>query len=130
MAGFLDGKQLRFGDYEQTSARKRTKRERFLVQIQAVVPCKALIDLIEPYYPKSGSKGGRPPYPHKTMVLIQLMQQWYDLSGPAMEDALIEVPTMRRFAGIDVISDRILDEANDPQLPPSNGEARPRQANL
>ncbi|MCS5691136.1 transposase [Cyanobium sp. FGCU-6] len=38
------------------------------------------------------------------------MQQWYDLSDPAMEDALIEVPTMRRFAGIDLISDRIPDE--------------------
>ncbi len=38
------------------------------------------------------------------------MQQWYDLSDPAMEDALIEVPIMRRFAGIDLISERIPDE--------------------
>lgn len=38
------------------------------------------------------------------------MQQWYDLSDPAMEDALIEVPTMRRFAGIDLINERIPDE--------------------
>jgi IS5 family transposase len=44
------------------------------------------------------------------MLRIHLMQQWYDLSDPAMEDALIEVPTMRRFAGIDLISDRIPDE--------------------
>ena len=27
-----------------------------------------------------------------------------------MEEALIELPTMRRFAGIELISDRILDE--------------------
>ena len=39
------------------------------------------------------------------------MQQWYDLSDPGMEDALIEVPSMRRFAGIDMISDRIPDES-------------------
>ncbi len=39
-----------------------------------------------------------------------LLQQWYNLSDPAMEDGLIEVPTMRRFAGIDMISDRIPDE--------------------
>jgi IS5 family transposase len=110
MAGFMGGKQLGFGDYEQTTARKRTKRERFLCQMQAVVPWKALINLIEPYYPKTGSKGGRPPYPLETMLRIHLMQQWYDLSDPAMEDALIEVPTMRRFAGIDLISDRIPDE--------------------
>jgi IS5 family transposase len=44
------------------------------------------------------------------MLRIHLLQQWYDLSDPAMEDALIEVSTMRRFAGIDLISDRIPDE--------------------
>jgi IS5 family transposase len=78
--------------------------------MEAVVPWKALIDLIEPQYPKAGSKGGRPAYPLETMLRIHLMQQWYDLSDPAMEDALIEVPTMRRFAGINLISDRIPDE--------------------
>ena len=106
----MGGKQLGFGDYEQTTARKRTKRERFLAQMEAVVPWKALIDLIEPFYPKTSSKGGRPAYPLATMLRIHLMQQWYDLSDPAMEDALIEVPTMRRFAGIALISDRIPDE--------------------
>ena len=106
----MGGKQLGFGDYEQTTARKRTKRERFLAQMEAVVPWKALVDLIEPHYPKAGSKGGRPAYPLETMLRIHLMQQWYDLSDPAMEDALIEVPTMRRFAGINLISDRIPDE--------------------
>ena len=106
----MGGKQLGFGDYEQTTARKRTKRERFLAQMEAVVPWKALIDLIEPHYPKAGSKGGRPAYLLETMLRIHLMQQWYDLSDPAMEDALIEVPTMRRFAGIDLISERIPDE--------------------
>jgi IS5 family transposase len=44
------------------------------------------------------------------MLRIHLMQQWYDLSDPAMEDALIDVPTMRRFTGIDLISERIPDE--------------------
>ena len=38
------------------------------------------------------------------------MQQCYSLSNPAMEDALIEVATIRRFAVIDLISDRIPDE--------------------
>ena len=75
-----------------------------------VVPWQALIDLIEPHYPKTSSKGGRPPYPLATMLRIHLMQQWYSLSDPAMEDALIEVGTIRRFAGIDLISDRIPDE--------------------
>jgi len=95
---------------EQATAKKRTRRERFLGEMEKVVPWKALLDLIEPHYPKTSSKGGRPPYPLATMLRIHLLQQWYDLSDPAMEDALIEVPTMRRFAGIDMISDRIPDE--------------------
>ena len=106
----MGGKQLGFGDYEQSTAKKRTKREKFLAGMEKVVPWKALIDLIEPHYPKSSSKGGRPAYPLETMLRVHLMQQWYDLSDPAMEDALIEVPTMRRFAGIDLISERIPDE--------------------
>lgn len=114
----MGGKQLgyrfaegsAYGDYEQSTAKKRTKRERFLSEMEAVVPWKALIDLIEPHYPKTSSKGGRPAYPLATMLRIHLMQQWYSPSDPAMEDALIEVPTMRRFAGIDMISERIPDE--------------------
>jgi len=106
----MGGKQFGFADYEQTTAKKRTKKEKFLAEMDQVVPWKALIDLIEPHYPKTSSKGGRPPYPLATMLRIHLMQQWYSLSDPAMEDALIEVGTIRRFAGIDLISDRIPDE--------------------
>jgi len=54
----MGSKQLGFGESEQTTARKRTMKERFLVQMEAVVPWKALICLIEPHYPKAGSKGG------------------------------------------------------------------------
>ena len=103
-------KQLGFGDHEQSRTQKRTKRERFLAQMEVVVPWKVLIDLIEPHYPKPSRKGGRPPYPLETMLRIHLLQQWYDLSDPAMEEALIEVASMRRFAGIALITDRIPDE--------------------
>ena len=78
--------------------------------MEVVVSWQALIDLIEPHYPKTPNKGGRPPYSLASMLRIHLLQQWYSLSDPAMEEALIEVPTMRRFAGIELISDRIPDE--------------------
>jgi hypothetical protein len=105
----MGGKQLGFSDYELTTAKKQTKREKFLSEMEAVVPWQALIDLIEPHYPKASKKGGRPPYPLATMLRVHLLQQWYSLSDPAMEEALIEVPTMRRFGGIELISDRIPD---------------------
>jgi IS5 family transposase len=59
--------------------------------MEKVVPWKALIDLIEPPLPKNSSKGGRSPYPLKSMLRIRLLQQWYELSDPAMEDALVEM---------------------------------------
>jgi IS5 family transposase len=106
----MGGRQLGFTDYEQTTAKKRTRRETFLAEMEKVVPWQRLVELIEPHYPKTGEKGGRPPYPLATMLRIHLMQQWYSLSDPAMEETLIEVPSMRRFAGIDLMSDRIPDE--------------------
>jgi IS5 family transposase len=75
-----------------------------------VLPWQGLFDLIEPHYPKANKKGGGPPYPLATMLRVHLLQHWYSLSDPTMEEALIEVHTMRRFAGIELISDRIPDE--------------------
>jgi IS5 family transposase len=104
------GKQLGFGVDELSTAKKTEQREKFLFEMDQVVRWYALTNLIEPFHPKAGSKVGRPPYPLLTMLRIHLMQQWTSLSDPAMEDALIEVPTMRRFAGIDWIGERTPDE--------------------
>ena len=90
--------------------KQRTRLERFLAEMEAVVPWKLLIDLFELYYRKTSSKGGWPPYPLETMLRVHLLQQWYDLSDPAVEDALLEVATMRLFAGIALITDRIPNE--------------------
>ena len=106
----MGGKQLGFSGYELTTDKKQTILEKFLSEMEVVVPWQAFLDLNEPHYPKTSKKGGRPPYPLATMLMIHLMQQWYSLSDPAMEEALIEVPTMCRFAGIELISDRIPDE--------------------
>ena len=47
----MGGKQLGFGDYEQSTTKKRTKREKFLAEMEAVVPWKALINLISKRIP-------------------------------------------------------------------------------
>lgn len=67
----------------------------------------ALLSLIEPHYPRSG-RVGRPPYAMETMLRIHLLQQWYALSDPGMEEALHEIASMRLFArlnGLDAIPD-------------------------
>jgi IS5 family transposase len=57
------GKQLCFSDCELTTAKKQIKRDKFLSEMEVVVPLQALIDVIEPHYPKASKKGGRPSYP-------------------------------------------------------------------
>ncbi len=67
---------IAFGDDEQSTAKKRTKRKIVLAMMGKVVLWKALVDLIEPRHHKTSSKGGRPAYPLATMLRIHLMQQW------------------------------------------------------
>ena len=71
------------------------------------MPWNELVDLIEPQFHRTSSKDGRPPYPLETILRIHLLQQWYDLSDPSMENAMIEVATMRRLAGIALVADRL-----------------------
>ena len=90
--------QMSFGDVEYASKRKRTRRETFLAEMEQVIPWTILLNLIEPVYPKAGN--GRPPYPLKVMLKVHLMQNWFGLSDPAMEEALYEIASMRQFAGL------------------------------
>ncbi|WDJ15760.1 IS5 family transposase [Xanthomonas campestris] len=99
--------QLTFGDAEGLGKRKQTRREIFLAEMEQVVPWQQLLGLVAPHYPVSG-RPGRQPYALATMLRIHLLQQWYTLSDPAMEEALHEIPTLRRFAqlgGLDDIPD-------------------------
>ena len=89
---------MSFGDAEYTSKKKQTRREVFFAEMERVVPWKSLLNLIEPFYPIAGN--GRHPYPLEKMLRVHLMQNWFTLSDPAMEEALIENMPMRRFAGL------------------------------
>jgi len=102
-------KQTTFASLAFDRKKKQTRRERFLAEMDAVVPWAALLAVIEPHYPKAGGRG-RPPKPMETMLRIYFMQQWYALSDPAMEDALYEIESMRRFAHLDLADDAMPDE--------------------
>jgi transposase, IS5 family len=56
----VGGKQLGFSNYELTAAKKRTKREKFLAEMEIMMPWQALIALIDLHYPKVSKKDGRP----------------------------------------------------------------------
>lgn len=93
-------KQMTFADAEYAGKRKQTRKERFLIEMDQVVPW------IEPHYPKG--ERGRPAYPLMAVLRIHLMQNWFGYSDPAMEEVLYETTILRQFAGL--ILDRIPEE--------------------
>jgi len=92
--------QISFSDAEYAGKRKKTRREVFLEEMEQIVPWKALLKVLEPFYPVTGR--GRRPYPLETMLRVHLMQNWFALSDPAMEEALYEIASLRAFAGLNL----------------------------
>jgi IS5 family transposase len=103
-------KQMTFASLAHATKKKVTRREKFLAEMETVVPWSRLITLIEPHYPKMGSKGGRPAIALEVMLRIYCLQQWYALSDPMAEESLYDSDAMRRFAGLELGDDRIPDE--------------------
>ena len=87
---------------------KKTRKARFLDEMERVVPWAALVQIVEPHCPRA--KTGRPPFPVETMLRIHYLQQWFCLSDPAMEEALNDTPVFREFAKIDQGMARLPDE--------------------
>ena len=87
---------------------KKTRKREFLEQMERVVPWAALVALIAPYYPEG--RTGRPPFALETMLRTHFLQQWFNLSDPAMEEAFFDVPLYRQFAQLDA-HERLPDES-------------------
>ena len=102
-------KQTTFESLAWKHKGKLTRRERFLNEMDAVIPWGTLTKLIEPHYPKAGA--GTQPMPLERMLRIHFMQHWFNLSDPAMEDALYDSESMRRFAAIELAEDTVPDES-------------------
>jgi IS5 family transposase len=79
---------------------KKTRREQFLEEMDAVMPWAELLALVAPYYSKGET--GRKPVGLEIMLRVYFLQQWFNLSDPGAEDALYESAVLRRFAGIDL----------------------------
>lgn len=93
--------QTSFAALEYARKKRVTRREKFLGEMEQIVPWQRLIDLIEPHYPSSG-RVGRPPIGIERMLRMYFLQQWYGLSDEALEDALYDSCAMRQFVDIDL----------------------------
>jgi IS5 family transposase len=102
-------KQRTFASEAWSRKGKVTRRERFLAEMDQVIPWSRLIALIEPHYPNTGK--GRPPHDLERMLRIYFLQQWFNLSDPHAEDTIYDSESMRRFAQVELGDDKIPDES-------------------
>jgi len=104
----MNEKQMTLGASGFEKYAKTTRRARFLAEMERVVPWAELCALIEPLYPRG--EGGRPAVPLERMLRIHFLQHWFNLSDPAVEEALYDSAAMRAFAGIDLGAEPAPDE--------------------
>ena len=109
-------KQETFTDIEYSCRKKKTKREEFLEIMDEIIPWDEWVSVIRPCYPMG--KRGRPPMGIEKMLRMYLLQIWFNLSDPATEDAIYDSYAMRKFTGIDFMT----------EAPPASGRKRPEQA--
>lgn len=93
-------RQISFATAEHQSKKRVTRREKFLAEMEQVVPWARLIASLEPYYPTG--KRGRPPIGLERMLRLYFVQQWYGLADEALEDAVSDSAAIRNFVGIDL----------------------------
>jgi len=72
-----------------------------------IVPWADLCAVIEPYYPKKGN--GRPPIGLERMLRIHFIQHWFNMADFACEEALYDIPVLRKFAKIDLGNESVPD---------------------
>ena len=102
-------RQQTFADGTFELHSKTTRRAVFLAEMERVVPWAELCAVIAPFYPKG--EGGRPTVGLERMLRIYFLQQWFNLSDPAAEEALYDSAAMRRFVGVDLGREAAPDES-------------------
>jgi transposase, IS5 family len=100
-------RQASFAEAEYGGKKKQTRRDKFLAEMDKVVPWERLVARLQPHYPKG--ERGRPPIGLERMLRIYFLQQWYGLADEALEDALYDSQALRRFAGVDLAREAVPD---------------------
>jgi IS5 family transposase len=81
---------------------KTARRGQFLADMDKIIPRPELAAAVRTVYPKISENGGWPPIPVERMLRIHFLQLWFNLSDPAVEEALYDSVAMRSLVGIDL----------------------------
>ena len=100
-------RQISFAQSEFAGKKRTTRREKFLADMETVVPWARLVALIEPHYPKG--ERGRPPIGIERMLRIYFLQQWYGLADELLEETIYDSQAMRGFTGVDLSVESVPD---------------------
>jgi len=99
--------QMTFSDMEFSGRKRVTQKEKFLREMNEIIPWTAWVSKILPYYPTG--KRGRPPRGIEVMLRMYLLQIWFNLSDEGLEDAIYDSYAMRSFMRIDFTSEQVPD---------------------
>lgn len=100
-------KQMTFSDVEYSGRKKVTQKEKFLREMDAIIPWEEWVAKIAPYYP--AGKRGRPPRGIEVMLRMYLLQIWFNLSDEGLEDAIYDIYAFQRFLGINFMEEQVPD---------------------
>ena len=99
--------QITFSDMEYSARKRITQKEKFLREMNDIIPWADWINIIVPYYPKG--KRGRPPRGIEVMLRMYLLQIWFNLSDEGVEDTIYDSYAMRSFLGINFLEEQVPD---------------------
>ena len=95
--------------FKHRMKKKELKVEKFLGQMEKVVPWDSLVEAIRPYYK---SENGRRPHDLLLMLRIHFLQLWNNLSDPGMEEAIYDRNSFQKFLGFDCFGGVVPDETS------------------
>jgi len=98
---------MTFSDMEYSGRKRVTQKEKFLREMNDIIPWADWVNKILPYYPKG--KRGRPPRGIEVMLRMYLLQIWFNLSDEGLEDAIYDSYAMRNFVGINFLEEQVPD---------------------
>lgn len=77
----------------------------FFGKCETMIPWDQLAKSIASIYPNSKRSAGRPHWPIKMMLKCLMIQKWYGLSDPQLEEMLRDRLSFRRFVGLGLQED-------------------------
>jgi len=100
--------QQTFSDMEYKGRPRRTRKESFLEQMEAIIPWAEWVKVIEPFYYPDRTRG-RKPLGLEKMLRMYLLQCWFNLSDEGVEDAIYDSYAMRKFMGLNFLTEKVPD---------------------